>query len=240
MNKWERRRTPSSTPSTAAVAAELPPVDLPVDYLRLVEKTLTDALQPGLVELRKTHPISEFSANGAIYSDEVLLAITLSHGTNNLAATTLYASTDFNPLIGKPSLEAILSACLDAVGTVLEYYLDAKQPERVAQLGHHSLSALDEAPFEWTTFEAEAALDEDGNQVVKIPVWVKMDKSNPTLDALTERWLIENDPEYKTQVIEKEKVGAVEAEDFLDERLDAIKKAGSGSGMPGGNGPITH
>jgi hypothetical protein len=224
MIKWDRRKN-SNSPQPAAS-------DLPVDYLRLVEQTLTQALEPGLIEMRKTHPVSEFAAGGAIYADEVLLAITLSHGVSNLSATTLYASADFNPLADKPGLEATLSACLDAVGTIFEYYLDTAYPERITQLGHHSLSALEEAPFEWTAFEPSSEAE------VKVAVHVKMDKSNPQLDSLTEKWLMENDPHYKEN-LKKETVEVHgEAEDFLSERLDAIKKAGSGSGN--GGGPITH
>ncbi len=224
---WDRRKKPSLT-APAAVSAELPK-----DYLKLVETTLLTALDPGLKEIQKIHPEARFNANGALYGDEVLLAITLSHGGTNLVATTVYASADVNPALPKPTIEETLSACLDAIGSIFDFYLDLKNSDRISQILHHSLSALEEAPFEWTAVSHEI---ED-----QIPVWVRMDKLNPLLEDLTERWLRENDPEYltrsKADVIEKE------SEEFLEERLEAIKKAQSGSGgglSGGGSGPITH
>jgi hypothetical protein len=225
------RRKPS--PSTQA--------DLPVDYLRIVKETLTEAMKPGIAEMKKIHPTSEFQVTGAIYGDEVLVLITLSHGPKTLAATTVHASADYNPTAEKPGLEATLTACVDAIGSVFDYYLDVNHSDRIQDLSHTSMSALDEAPFEWTVAE-------NVQETYAIPVWVKMDKTNPFLDALTDRWLKENDPEYaRLKAAEKtasEDMGSAEdhPEDFLAERLDAIKKAQAGSGgmSSGGSGPITH
>ena len=216
--KWDRRH-PSNFPS----------VDLPLDYLKLVEDTLATATEKGLLELRKKYPDSKFKSYGAIYGDEVLLAITLSHGATNLAATTAYASADYNASLPEPGLEATLAACLDAVGTIFHFYLDPNDSEKIEQLSNHSLSALEEAPFEWTSLEIVE------NQTVA--VWVKIDKSNPELDRLTEEWLSKNDPEYKTRILEPE-AEVEKAEEFLEERLEAIKAAKSGGGNQ--SGPITH
>jgi hypothetical protein len=223
--KFEKRR------EAVANVALLPPTDLPVDYLRLVESTLTTALEKGLTALKKIHPIADFHANGAIYGDEILLTITLSHGPQVLAATTVFVSADFDPLATKPGIEAILSACLDAAGSIFDYYLDSSWPDRIEQIAHHSLSALDEAPFEWMISEPVA-------EATTIPVWVKMDKSNPQLEDITEQWLAKNDPDYQKKVEQKTSVVKNESEDFLNERLEAIKNAKSGSGNSGG--PITH
>ncbi len=226
--KFEKRRPPVANKPIIDAA------DLPVDYLRIVESTLSTALAEGLIEMRKIHPISEFKANGAIYGDEVLLTITLFHGENNLSATTVYLSADFNPMRERPTLEDVLAACLDAAGATYEYYLDAKNPTMIEQLSYHSLSALEEAPFDWSPLAKVA-------EIKKIPVWVKMDKSNPILENLAEKWLIENDPEYKKKTSHVEDLTKAEAEEFLNERLEAIKGAKSGSGMSGGgSGPITH
>ena len=216
--KWDRRI------KTSPISADKP-IELPVDYLRLVESTLTAALAEGLEKMKLHHPTSEFRANGAIYGDEVLLALTLFHGAGNLSASTVYASCDFDPTASKPGIEAILSACLDAAGDVFTLFLDPESPEKIAQLADHSLSALEEAPFEWACDTSK-----------KIPVWVRIDKLNPILDDLTERWLKENDPIYKkaAEIIPEEAA----AEEFLEERLEAIQKAKSGSGNSGG--PITH
>lgn len=214
--KWEKRIETSSASS-----------ELPLDYLKLVEDTLTGALAPGLTELKKTLPESRFKSGGAIFADEVVLAITLSHGAKHLSATTVYASCNYDPHAELPGLEANLSACLDAVAAVFDFYLDPTSPEKIEQITHHSLGALDEAPFDWTEADPK-------KEVIKIPVWVKVDKSNLELDLLTEDWLKKNDPDYG-KVTSNE-----EAEEFLEERLEAIKAAKSGSGTMGGGGPITH
>jgi len=213
--KFDRRVKP------IANKPELKPAELPIDYLKLVEETLAESLKNGLIELKKIHPICDLKANGAIYAEEVLLAITISHGDKSLIATTIYASADFNPLMPEPGIELVLSTCLDSVGTVLEHYLDPKFPERISQLADAPISSLEEAPFEWTKMEE-----------AKVSTWVKIDKSNPALEALTEEWLKKNDPHY-SEADESE-----EAEEFLNERLEAIQKAKSGSG--GDSGPITH
>ncbi len=215
--KWDRR-----------LNSTFPSADLPADYLKLVESTLTNAMEKGLTHLKTLYPDARFKSYGAIYGDEVLLAITLSLGTGNLAATTVYASVDYLPNIPEPGLENTLSAALDAVGGVFEHYLDPEDHEKIEQLASRSLSALEEAPFEWTKLEAPEA---------KVGVWVKMDKSNPELDALTEEWLSKNDPEYKKKGSLTD--GDFEAEEFLEERLDAIKAVKSGGGS-GQNGPIKH
>jgi len=228
--KWERRKNTN--------APQVQPTSLPVDYLRLVEQTLTQALEPGLKELKKTLPVSEFTAQGAIFGDEVVLAITLSHGADHLAATTLYTSADFNPNAEKPALETILSACLDAAGSIFDFYLDVENPERIEQLAHHTLGALEEAPFEWTAMP-EAPASAENSAKKRVPVWIKIDKSNLPLDAMAEKWLMENDPDYQSKQGHQDETNRHEAEDFLNERLDAIKKAGSGN-TGGGSGPITH
>lgn len=216
MKKWEKRKKPTQLTDSKSSP-------LPVDYLRLVTETLTQALEPGLQAIRKVHPVSEFSAEGALFGDEALVVVTLSHGPSNVAATTVHASADYVPGAEKPGLEATLAACVDAAASVFEYYLDPTQPERIAQIADQSLGALEEAPFEWT---------QTGG------AWVKIDKSNPRLEAAAEEWLAKNDPDYQ----KREEREQEESEDFLNERLEAIKKAKSGQGGGPGdqNGPIRH
>lgn len=208
--KWERRKQnkvsgPEPTPGT-----------LPVDFLRLVEETLTSALQEGLTSIRGIHPESSFQASGAIYGDEVLLAITLSHGPSQIAATTVFGSADYDPLAETPALMDVLGACLDAAGSIFHFYLDPAFPERMIQIADASLSALEEAPFEWSPVKSEPH--------PKITVHVKIDKSNPALDAMTEEWLRNHDPEYPAK--------QQEAEALLEERLDALQGKKRGSGTP--------
>lgn len=217
---FERRKKPSGN------KPELKPVELPIDYLKIVEETLTESLDKGIEELKKIHSICELKASGAIYSDEVLLAITISHGPKNLIATTVYASAEFNPLMPEPGIELVLSNCLDSAGSVLEHYLNPAFPERISQFASSSIGTLEEAPFEWTPMEE-----------TKVSVWVKIDKSNPVLETLTDEWLKLNDPNYSKED------EAAEAEEFLNDRLDAIQKAKSGSGSGSGSGdsgPIRH
>ena len=173
--KWERRNQSKKT------GPEANPADLPLDYLKLVEETLSQALEEGLQAIKKIHPESSFKANGAIYADEVLLAITLSHGPHHIAATTVYSSANYNPTQEKPALTDVLAACLDSAGSVFQFYLDPNSPEKLAQIADHSLGALEEAPFEWSLLEAETK--------TKVAVYVKVDQSNPTLDARADDWL---------------------------------------------------
>ncbi|MBC7398197.1 MAG: hypothetical protein H7333_12215 [Bdellovibrionales bacterium] len=222
--KWERRKKPESK------VVDLPPSDLPVDYLKLVEETLSTSLEKGLSELKKTHPAAHFASKGAIFSDEIIMAVTLSQGENRLAATTVYGSVDFNPLAEKPKMDDLLSINVEAIASVFAVFLDTNSPEKIDQIMHHSLSAIEEAPFDWTKIKLEDGL---------IPVWVKLDKSNPLLDELTEKWLSENDPDYTKNLEALEEA----SQEFLEERLEAIKAAKSGggsSGPMGGGGPITH
>jgi hypothetical protein len=232
--KWEPRKIRATTGPASLQT------DLPIDYLKVVEETIEQACLAGVEILKSHQPICKFSADGAIFGEEVMLAVTLSHGANNLAATTVYASANFNPLAPGPGgIEAVLAACLDAIGGVYDFYLDPTQPEQIELLGHTSMSALEEAPFEWTPAPKS-------NTHPKIPIWVKMDKTNPHLERLTDQWLRENDPLFHERTEKEEQ----EAQEFLEERLEAIKNAKSGSGGSGGsglggagggqNGPITH
>jgi hypothetical protein len=220
--KWERRK------KSLITAPEGTPGPLPVDFVRLVEETLTQGLEEGLTSIREIHPESKFHAGGAIYENEILLAITLSQGPSQISATTVFGSADYDPNAEKPALVEILSACLDAAGSVFQHYLDPEYPERITQIADQSLSALEEAPFQWSSIRPE--------NHPKIEVHVKIDKSNPVLDALTEDWLRKNDPNYREEAEKSPDQSHREAEDFLEERLDAIqgRKGGKGGSTPPG------
>jgi hypothetical protein len=211
---------------------ELKPVELPLDYLKIVEETMLEALAPGLEELKKHHPICELKASGALYSNEVLMAITISHGEKSLVATTVYASADFNPMMQEPGIEVILNECLDSAGAILTHYLNPKHPDRISEFASASIGSLEDAPFEWSKADD-----------TKVTVFVKIDKSNPALDSMADDWLKNNDPEFANRD------ETAEAEDFLNERLEAIRKVkgGGGSGgfsgggyQGGDSGPIRH
>jgi hypothetical protein len=226
MTKWERRNRNPSKPAS-------PGSELPHDFLKLVEETMIQALEPGLNEVRKIHGSSTFKAQGAIFNDEILLSITLSHGPEVLSATTAHGSVDYRPDQEKPSVNDLLALCLDSLGSVFQFYLDPEFPERITQITDSSLGALEEAPFEWTPLK----LDE--NQ--KIAVHVKMDKSNPVLDHLAEDWLKKNDPDYESRSTKQSEIDLGDAEEFLEERIEAIRAAKSGTSSSGpGSGPIRH
>ncbi len=220
--KWERRK------KNLITAPEGTTGPLPVDFVRLVEETLTQGLEDGLIAIREIHPESGFHAGGAIYENEILLAITLTQGPTQISATTVFGSADYDPNAEKPALMEILSACLDATGSVFQHYLDPAFPERIAQIADQSLGALEEAPFQWSPLKSE--------NHPKIEVHVKIDKSNPVLDALTEDWLKKNDPNYREESGKNPDQTEKEAEDFLGERLDAIqgRKGGKGGSTPPG------
>ncbi|MBU6153913.1 MAG: hypothetical protein KGP28_06385 [Bdellovibrionales bacterium] len=224
MTKWERRNQAPAKPSS-------PGSELPVDFLKLIEETMTQALEPGLLEVRKIHPESSFKAQGAIFSDEILLSITLNHGPLVLSATTVHGSVDYNPNAEKPAVNDLLALILDSLGSLFQFYLDPEFPERITQITDASLGALEEAPFEWTPLR----LDEGQ----KTPVHVKIDKANPLLDTLAEDWLKKNDPNYENISAKQSKINLGDAEEFLEERIEAIRAAKAGSGSTGG-GPIRH
>jgi hypothetical protein len=70
--------------------------------------------------------------------------------------------------------------------------MDPKTPEKLAQFAGETLSELEEAPFEWTSVAVE-----------KRKIFVKIDKANPSIDALTEKWLSENDPDFQKRMEEE-------------------------------------
>jgi hypothetical protein len=214
----------------SASSANPRPGELPLDFLRLVEETMAQALAPGLEAIRKIHADSGFKAQGAIFGDEVVLSVSLTHGPEVLSATTVHASVDYHPNQEKPSLNSLLALCVDSIGQVFQYYLDPAQPERVAQIAESSLGALEEAPFDWTPMHPQPAQS--------LAVHVKMDKSNPLLDQMTEEWLRKNDPEYSKSEQRMNDAEFTAAEEFLEERIEAIRAAKSDSGQ--GGGPIRH
>ncbi|NDG84304.1 MAG: hypothetical protein EBX52_04605 [Proteobacteria bacterium] len=212
------------------------PSELPLDFLRLVNETLTQALDAGLAEIKKIHPESAFSSQGYIYDDEIVLSISLTHGAEVLSATTVHSSISYLPGQEKPTVNELLALCVDSAGIVFQHYLDPAFPERVAQIAESSLGALEDAPFEWSPIEVTP------NQ--KTIVHVKMDKSNPVLDRLAEDWLKKHDPEYHKSNPDGASTEVHAAEEFLEERIEAIRAAKSGSGPgfggSGQNGPIKH
>ena len=166
-------------------AQEFRSSELPPDYLKMIMEIFASNFDEGLKALSKVHGKSRFEARGEIYPDEIVLAISLV-SAGQIAATTAHASTDFDPKASSPTLEELLSACVDAAGTFFGDAFNPKKPDKITQLSSESLSALESAPFEWTAIEID-----------RFRIYLKVDKSNPVLDQMADEWLRKNDPEFK-------------------------------------------
>jgi hypothetical protein len=161
------------------------PAQLPVDYLKMVSEIFTTNFDAGLKALAEIRPNPHFQADGIIAQKEIVLSVSLMHG-QEMAATTLYASADFDPKASSPTAEELLSACVDAIGSVLAVILDPEDKRRLEQVAADTLSSLENVPFEWTAME-----------INRRRVYVKIDKSNPTLERLADDWLAKHDPEQR-------------------------------------------
>lgn len=166
---------------------------LPKDYLQMVEEVFTSHFDAGLKALSKIKPAPYFEVRGEIFSDEIIMSISLTH-PNELAATTVYASCDFQPKGDTSNIQELLSACVDAAGAVLENLLADTQSETIQHLANGSFVSLENVPFEWTPIEMSQR-----------QVYVKLDKSNPKLEELTEEWLSKNDPQHLKNQEEEQK-----------------------------------
>jgi hypothetical protein len=199
----ERRKSSVTKPSL-----------LPKDYLQMVSEVFTSHFEAGLKILKKTFPNPKFSAHGEIFSDEVVVAISLI-SPEHLAATTIYASSDFDPKASSPTVQDLLEACVDGIGTIFGPLLSPEKPEQIEQLGEESLSALENVPFDWTEMESNQRR-----------IFLKIDKSNPEMDAMTDEWLKKNDPDY----VESEKSEQKEIENlfFTGPKSGPGSKSGSG------------
>ena len=160
---------------------------LPVDYLRMVSEVFSNHFDEGLKLYQKHLPDSYFEAHGQVYADEVVLSVSLLT-RNQLAGNTVYASADFDPKASAPTAQDLLDACVDAIASVYSNLLNTEEPQTIENLADESLSALENAPFEWSVLESNQR-----------KIYVKLDKSNPEMDEMTEQWLKEHDPEYKNR-----------------------------------------
>jgi hypothetical protein len=166
---------------------------LPNDYLDMVAEVFYGHFDVGLKIYNQFRSNTRFEVKGEVSSSEVILAVSLIT-ENQLSATTAYASSDFDPKASAPTIEDLLSACVDAIGLVFESLLPSNNPERIEKVAEESLSAIDNIPFEWTAVET--------NQK---QIFVKVDKSNLQLDALTHEWLKKHAPELQQQESDEQK-----------------------------------
>lgn len=184
----ESRKNSLKSSTRLARAAELP-----ADFTAIVKEVFTTNFAEGMKLLEKIQKTENtFSVRGAIYADEIVLGVSLvSEGV--IAATTIFCSVDFDPKASSPSAQDVLNICVDAVGSLYATLLDPAFPNRIEQLAGGTLSSLEEIPLEWTKIEFENRR-----------VWLLVDKSNPTLDEMTDRWLAENDPDAELEEEEYE------------------------------------
>jgi len=167
---------------------------LPKDYLKMVCEVFTNHFDQGLLAFNKIRPNSQFEATGAVYSDEIILGVSLVT-EGQLSATTIYGSCDFDSKASSPGVEEILAACVDAIGSLFGLLLSPESPEKLEQLASDTLSTLqDDVPFEWTGVDSN-----------KRKVFLRIDKSNPLVDAMADSWLAKHDPESQKAQFEEEK-----------------------------------
>ncbi|HTL11587.1 MAG TPA: hypothetical protein VL588_03820, partial [Bdellovibrionota bacterium] len=164
----------------------------------------TTGFDEGLKALKKAGHEAHFKVAGNLYGDEVIVGVSLLFG-EKLAATTAYASADFDPHASSPTLEDLLSACVDGLGTLFGTLMDPKYPAKLEQLAGDSLGDLDGIPFQWSPVE-----------INKRTIHLRMDKANPVMDQAAEEWLAKNDPDYGKRQAEE----AAEAEELVEERVE--------------------
>jgi len=157
--------------------------DIPLDYSRMVKEVIGRNFENGLKLLAKRLESPEIHVNGKIYPDEIVLSVSIG-SPKKLWANTFHASSDFDPKASSPKADEVLGVCLDGIGAILSHYLLDAKPEKMNDLVTESTALMNDAPLTWTEFE-----------VAKKTVFIKADKTNPSLDQITDQWLMENDPE---------------------------------------------
>ena len=190
---------------------------IPVDYAKMVVEVFTSNFDEGLGRLaRLKGEKPHFEVNGAIYVDEVVLAVSLLTG-QELAATTVYGSTDYDPRASSPQIQELLSACVDAIGGIFAPLLSDEKKGQLEKLADQSLSALDQVPFDWTPVVIE-----------RFKIHVKIDKSNPNLDRMADDWLSKNDPDQKRAAEEEHRATEKLFVTGQEQKAKVTKKPGGG------------
>ncbi len=161
---------------------------LPVDFLKMVKEVYSRHFEAPLAALAKIRPNPFFETRGAIYPDEVVLAVSLHH-KGHLPATTVYASCDYDPKASSPQIQDVINFCVDAAATLFDQLLDMKDVEGLRKLADEPLATLENVPFYWSQVE-----------VAGKRVYLKIDKANLELDEATDAWLEKNDPGHKARL----------------------------------------
>lgn len=192
---------------------------LPVDYTKMVNEVFETHFDGILKSLKEMGRKVSFTTTGRIWPDEIMLTVTLFQ-EGLLSATSCHASCDYDPTASSPTAEQLLGSCVDAVAGVFTELLPTDQPDQWVETLEASLSALthDNVPLEWTA-----------TQIDQRKVFVRIDKANPSIEEMTEKWLAENDPERAGD----EQVELESDEELMAERVRIRKK-------PAKSGPTHH
>lgn len=183
----ERRRPETRQPSSP----------LPRDYLKMVNEVFSANFDDSVTKLSKfADEEIRFEASGAVFPNEVILSVSLVVG-EHLSATTVHASADFDPKASSPTVQDLLSICVDAIAGVYQPLLSTESTDsqdRIESLLSTSMATMEDVPFEWTQTEID-----------KRKIFIKMDKTNPKLEEIADDWLKKHDPELAQQEVREEK-----------------------------------
>jgi len=167
--------------------------ELPSDYTQMVHEVFMSNFSDS-VEAMKLSPAPVFVTQGEIYSDEIVVHASLVQ-EGRLAGTTAYASTDFDPKASSPSIEDLLSLCVDALGDLFQQLFElAEKSGDKANILDANLQDLGELPLEWTQVD-----------INKRKLFVRVDRANPSLDQAADQWLAKNDPGFLENEAEESK-----------------------------------
>ncbi len=159
------------------------PSALPHDYTQMVIETFTQHFEPHIQG-------SRFEIRGAIYTDEIVVSASVVR-PGQLTATTVYASSDFDPKASAPGIQELLAASIDAIATVFEqYFASLAAPKSKSTAADNEEGSF---IFDWAETEAN-----------RIKLFVRLDHANPVMDELTDQWLAQNDPEFEAKQKELE------------------------------------
>jgi len=139
---------------------------VPVDYVQMVKEVFEKNFSEGLKELAKIHTAPKFFVGGRLFGDEIVFFVSLLF-EGRLAATTVWASSDFDPNASAPKADTLLGLCIDGIGSFYSQYLDPKKPQNLELLAGEALSDFEGAPFEWTKMD-----------INKRSIYLKVDKMN--------------------------------------------------------------
>lgn len=176
-NRGKDHVAPAPTPKSSP---------LPKDFLKMIIDVLNKTFHNGLQELAQSKKNPEFVVEGAIFPDEICLSAALVF-ENQLSATAVHASVDFDPKASAPTAEDLIGVCVDAVGGFFATLFDPQRKDLMEQVFFgESLSGIDGVPYEWTE-----------TKINKRKIFLRVDRANLRVDAMTDDWLKKNDPDYE-------------------------------------------